>query len=788
MPFNSDIAGGRPRGSTIWAGLNGVGEEIVAHLKPWLAEPAADPALVESTRLLPRLSRTPMLNGHADSGGLTDLRDALGSLLNASQSRHPDHYADRVLLTPHVWLVGDLNAPETNRPGPTVAGVQRLLSELHTPARVYLLLLVRTWGQEDQVRRDAMIRLEGLIDTVTHGPTPGSAPVIPFVISDRDGIGAVYTENDCDVLARRFAEFVLLTDAPHLNLEPIARAFGPSLPIPGGHPERLPVFGGINANGLLWDAAALARQNSERRRQDLTTALEAPVPLSWAPSPPHLERIDLTTAATWPQLDLPRWDPTFGNTPRREFDRVQAVTEDWWQRARRWRHAMRRTFADREAFVIAAAGVARNEYARDLDERARAILDDDSLPGFYAPLARLYQISLADLRVTNRDLRAQVNHDFAGTEHENLDAMTPHPDHQIAGTDQPLIRALERKVNPWLLLQVTLMTGVLTWWWINLIANNLAASALGWLLRAVGGWTAVIPEPVRDWATRALTWSPVDPGRFALYSALAIAGFLLFTSVVTVLRSRIGLERAFLRFEHAARGWRNELAGNLEAALAERERLLALENLAALDELLEERLARLGVVAAAARASLPAPVVSPALNLRLPMALPVAGPLTSGQVFAAVRAFRTRCVTHPGLTSSPEPLFDCLFREAAALAGDPRPDLLSELPSLNGALSRAIPSDHSVHIPPAKTVVQSAPGPPTTVRLLAAPARMAHRLGLDDPDLLILPLADGVEDAFFTLTIQRGFSVERVLLVSETGRRLPEQEATAVEHAVARTS
>jgi hypothetical protein len=381
------------------------------------------------------------------------------------------------------------------------------------------------------------------------------------------------------------------------------------------------------------------------------------------------------------------------------------------------------------------------------------------MPGLFSPLARLYERCQADLWVRRADLKAVPG--ITPALSDAVDPTTiPQPRNALAGGDAPLTDALERKINPWLLAQVTAMTVLLAWFWSATVASNLAASLVGGAIRLVLRLPFVSPAVdgmLRDW----LAWTPVDPLRLWLYLGLIVVVPTIGGAVFTALRSRVGLERAFKRFADAAGFWRDEIAAALPAALADLELTLARGNIAAAEAEVRARAERLDALRQRSERAAAPPPIDPVVSQEIWPAHEAPPPLTELQTEQIIRAFRTNCLDNPGLTGEPEALIRCLYEEAARIAGDPAPDLKLELPTLVSSLAAAAPPVGAVRTRQFSGAIRPEAAEPRFSRFLAAPARVAAGLSPDAVGAAVLPIP--TPDRFYAILVQTGMSARRAL-------------------------
>ncbi len=792
--------GGRPRGSTLWVGLDPFGQEVVDRLGHWLTDDDAGRELAAANRLVPFAP----LPDPADAGDdqppydpAADLvQAAMGDLLSGRQSRAALRYADRQVLVPHVWLVADLGSTETEHLAPWVARLMARLRALHVEARVYLLLRHLSWGRGEEEQLAAAARLRHLTREVLAGNPATGAAAAAFVVSDRDGVLGVYAPDETGAVVHRFADLLLLGDLAHGDAEGQSRVFVPPI---GGGPggwETLPVFGSCAGTAALWDAWGLFREHAEARRAVLVTALDRPAPATFEPKHPSLQPVSSEAAGGWPVLDLPRWSPRFWNGPRQEHDRFTDLTDAWREAAERWRHAMLVTYEDRRSSLAHQSEQARDAYFAELEAIGQQTLDDDSLPGFFSPMRRLYDRAKADLRVRRSDLGRVV----APGDVDPTDATSsvPDPNDALAGADERLVAALERKINPSLMRQVALMTWLLGVAWLALAlwriediwtwfvgrgeptvphvpeppGQNLPGilkvplaffSELGYLVKLA--WYQLedaTHDPIRGWLDGL---QAAGVGKLVLAGvgiALAYGALLLAIAVFTALRQRVVLERAYRDYYDAARRWRDRAAHDLPAKLAARELALSRTNVTVCELVIDERLRALDRLRVQFQQPVAAPPEpDPAIASHIRPAGPPPRPLNDIQVAQILAAFRRTLLDDPGLRAEPAAIAEGLFREASRVAGDPAPDLLLEAHRLRRGLLDGFPPDGAVRCPPLAATMPAEFAPPTVARFVGAPARVAAALRLPPGSPLVVPLA--VDDRFYSVVVRSGMSARRVL-------------------------
>ena len=770
-----------PRGSTAWVGLDEFGGQIVARLGRWFGEEGPGLDLASANRLLPRLTlpiaadEPPVAsNGAGASAGLTlfaeaattpydpagdRIQEAIASLLAERQSRQALAWADRDILAPHVWLVADLASAEIAGLAPWLTALERRFRSLQVEARIYLLLRYRSWGLPGEEQAEIVQRLQVLVTEVLERGRPGQGVMTAVVVSDRDGIGGLYSEQETTAVMQRFTDLVLLGDIVHKGGSGLSSLSGGASRPAAADWAALPAFASVAGDALEWDAPALFRENAERRRQRLLSALDDPAPRNFAPDHPHLERVSLAHAA-WPDLDLPRWSPRFWKSSREEFAQGSELLDRWIADAQRWRHTLRVAHEDRRTHVEHQAERVYRTYLRDLDDLTRSTLEDPALPGYFGLMQRVLERSAADLRVRQADLGY----------HNPTDDPRPHdagairePKAVMADAEERLVQALERKVNPLLLLHVAVATFLLSWVWTVTILKHLPQTFLGRALQALGMLPA-LPSTARSWLSDASGWQPVSEAQLWFWSGLVLGLPLLALSVYVALRQRMLLERAWKQVHDRAKAWRNTALGRVQADLEWTEAALAWTNVdAAQGEVAarQEQLQRLRALAQ--QGAMPQHEPDPAIGGHILPAKRPPPPLTDLQVSQIVAAFRRVRADDPGLRSAPRDMIHGLFQEAARIAGDIEPDLRLELPALQRRIAAAMPPDGAVRVQQLDSD-QAESAPPPVVRYLAAPERVAAELRLSQ-DVTLAPIP--VDNRFYAVIVQSGMSARRVLSLPE---------------------
>lgn len=706
------------------------------------------------------------------------VQEALASLLASQQSREALIWDDREVLVPHVWLVADLDSPETEGLAAWVESLYRRFRTLNVEARVLLLLRYMSWGKPDAANLLVHERCRLLVDRLAGETTPGRTNAMIYVVTDRDGVGNRYSDAESSGLVERALDVLMLADLAHGGDVGAERAF--QAPAGGGPDgwETLPVFASMAGACLLWDAPAIARENAERRRVQLFEALASPAPAGYEPAPPDLQQIKLAESGSWPQLEVPTWSPRFRRTAMAEDARVTDLTATWLRLASDWRHAMLVTHLDRKDNLEFRAQSALSAYLRDLDGRERSVLDDSSLQGFFAPLHRLYDRATADLHVRHADAsRAAGTHD--GDERKTLDAVSlvKPPAEYMAKSDQKLIQALERKINPALLVQVTLMTIGITWLIAGTLANDIARFFAN---------DAVVPEfpsprtaeSLGTWLQGVVDWAHGKAGAFirglvGLWNAPSRQEVWLWVGIVTVvslvatavflaLRQRVALERAWNVIYRRAGEWRNETMRALPADIKHSEVLLTEANIAAALEEIVRRRELLRAFEAEGRIAISdAPRPDDAVTGHIRPARATPPPISPLVVSRIVAVFKRRCGDLPTTNWEPKRLLDQLFTDAAEQAGDPTIGLRDEIPLFRKRVLTSMPPDGAVRVQQLGSTHRAEFAPLRVARFLGVPSGVKHEFVRDPERVTVVEIP--LDDRFYTLVVQTGMSARRVL-------------------------
>jgi hypothetical protein len=811
MPSKATRPDRRPRGSSVWVGLDPFGDAVVARLSRWFDASPDGVELGAANRQLPGLR---IGSGEADIGApgpeelhsdvllepeelaeseppvdlaAKAIEDALGEVLSAPQSRKALIHDDREVLVPHVWLIADLDSEETAGLAQWTEALYRRFRSLNVEARVLLLLRYMSWGKPESVSAGAMARCRLLVEHLVGHTTPGRTNAMIYVITDRDGVGNRYSSAESTGLVGRATDLLLLSDLAHGGDVGAERAFQAP---PGGGPggwETLPVFASMAGACLLWDAPAIARENAERRRQQLFQALSAPTPGSYEPAPPDMQQIRLTETGSWPQLDIPTWSPRFWRTPTAEDARVRDLTDTWLRHAAEWRHAMLVTHRDRSDNLDHRATSALAAYLGDLDSRERSVLDDPSLQGFFAPLHRLYDRATADLQVRRDDSRR--GKEAPAEERESFDAVTrvKPPDEAMTGADAPLIRSLERKINPGLLLQVTAMTIGITWFVVAFIATAVA----GWFDELgeepelplfefnwdqFKAWFETLGEMIRfqtvSIVNRIVGWFEApEKGEIILWVGLFTVVPLVAIAVFLALRQRVVIERAWNAAYKKMRGWRDTTMRTLPAHISDVEQKLTDDNIATALAEIARRRERLRAFEAAGRTPVPdGPTEDSAVTGHIRPARPAPPPLSALVVSRIVAVFKRRCAMMPGEDWAPDRLLAQLYDDAAEQAGDPVIALRDEIPLLRRRVLTSMPPDGAVRVQQLSTTRRAELSPLRVARFLGVPAGSIAEFKRDPERVTVVETP--MDDRFYTLVVQTGMSARRVL-------SLPHVDSTA---------
>lgn len=755
----------RPRGSAVWAGLDPFGDEVVSRLPRWFTDDAIGQALQDANQILPGLRIVADAGdaappGTLESDTLTEhdaapppeeagavairrIENAVAALLAAQQSRAALAWADREILTPHVWLVADLCSPETAMLATWLQQLHDRLEELNVEARLYLLLRHLSWGTNRDQQLDAAIRTRSLVEQLVGETTPGRVSIMAYVLTDRDAIGGYYDEAKRETisLAYRLTDLLLLSDAAHGNAPGSEHAFVAPVNGAPGPWETLPIFGSAAAACLQWDTPALERETAEKRRAHLFSLLSAAAPPTFDPDYPHLGSVRLAEEGRWPQLEVPRWSPRFWRSARQEHDRYRDLLDRWIPTAARWRHEMLVTHRDRCRSVDRHAAAVLTEYEANLDTQERRILADDSLRGFFAPLHRLYDRATADLQVQQLELG-----DPPPSPPAPLDPITaiPLPKAALASTDDKLVTALERKINPWLLLQITLMTIVITWGlaaWVFLELKQKLPDTED-VAEFLGAYESDPARNLAEWLIAVVGAVP-DDAQIILYTGIPIIAMVIAIAVLTALRQRIVLERAWnIPYRRSSR-WRDAATRALQEDVRGVEQSLARANLSAAEAMIVARRERLTAFEKLGYKPLAAPPEDDeAITGVLRPAVWSAAGLSDLQIAQIVGRFKQICSRIPSSQWTPE-------------------HLLQELVPVRRRILRSMPPDGAIRVQQLPSTSPAERAAPKLARFLAAPATVAGDLRFEPHVAVVVPLP--IDTRFYTAILQSGMSARRIL-------------------------
>ncbi len=789
----------RPRGLAVWAGLDEFGSEVVSRLDRWFHLHPNGGELAAANRLLPRIAipgaypsdatlddatagsadaptivvDRPPLDATMDQA-IAAVTSALGDLLASPLSREALTWADRDLLVPHVWLVGDIGGPESEDLSSWLVQLFRQLDNLQVEAKVFLLARNLSWSRSASQQQEVTTRIQQIVEHVCGPGQVGDGRMMVFAISDRDRIGGRYSEADTAMVIHRFADWVLLGDIPHSNLTQAARVF--TVPVNDLEEwNQLPVFGSFSARTLHWDAPGLARRNRQNRHDALLAALKEPAARTFAPSAPTLNKPGHGHGVRWPDaIRLPKWSPRFRNSARREFELSQERYHAWLSRARQWRHEMLVAHDDGRSYLEQQASSSLREYLTDLDDATRTVLEDDKVDGFFHPVGRLLEVALADLRVTQKELTTQLEQrppigDRQGNESQPQMPLVERPEAVLAEADHDLIERLERKVTPPLLAIAGVGTFLVLWGW--------GVAAHRW----VTAWqplpytraefmvdhSAPISERLR---TRIqTTGDEVFPRvqeafpsnvQFALWLALGVGLIVTVIAAIIVQRQQVALERSWKRIHDKGKRWRDATISTLKADLQDTENRLARENIQAALEEVEARLERLRALESALESDLRSdPDIDPVIDERIAPSIQPAPELTPLEVAQIVSTFRRGRHDDAAFREDPLQVIEDLFQDAATVAGDPEPQLHREVRHLERSLIRAIPPSGSVRTPPVVKDLEDGSAYVRTASFLAVPMAIAPYLSSNDALCHGIP----VEDRFYAMVVESGMNARHVL-------------------------
>jgi hypothetical protein len=763
----SDRIPERPRGLAVWAGLDAFGEQALAPLRRWVGESSPAPELAEANRLLPRLTIPEEGGGPAAAA----IVSAIGELLASPLRARALDYSDRDVLVIHVWLIGDTQSEETGRLASWLAGFFREMAWRQVEVRVFLVFRNRSWSQPPEAQAEVARRFEALTNDVIARDKPGDGATLVFVVNDRDGIGGRDTDVQTEQTVVQMLEFALLSDAAHRPIAEAGTAFSPpNLPPVGGW-DTIPAFASFATEASRWEAESLNAAAAAHRLGQLRDALEQSSPAGWDPRPPALQQDDLARTLHWRELDLPKWAPRFMAAPIEEYAGLRARIDEWLVKATSWRHDMLVTFEDNRIRIQHTAERSIIDYMADLDGRIRGVLREDAVPGLFSPLKRLLDRSQADLQVRRVDLRQNEPTQEAGEFPTPEDSALPRA--ELADADESVATAIERKINPMMLVQVAALTGLMGWIWLALSAS---AGTAFWpvlaLIEAIAHLVARVPFLPDELQltlasidlTRPLTTN-LDLSNVAghtwLYSGLGLLLPLIAVTVFTAIRQRVKIERAYLVFYRRAAAWRDGLAGDLPTILEVFEYERSVENLMEASMEVSDRADRLEALRlAGVRPIIDKPEPDAFLTRAIIPEAAGLSPLSDQQVEQILRAIRQHCVEDLRFGGDHRAVWQCMYREAARVAGDQVPALREELPSLISDLKRHAPQPGAIKVRQFGGAMRPGFADPRLTSFTGVPAGIAHDLaGRIDSTLLPLP----TPDRFYQVIIQTGISPQWAL-------------------------
>ncbi|MFT4039975.1 MAG: hypothetical protein QM692_17485, partial [Thermomicrobiales bacterium] len=344
-----------------------------------------------------------------------------------------------------------------------------------------------------------------------------------------------------------------------------------------------------------------------------------------------------------------------------------------------------------------------------------------------------------------------------------------------------LVQALERKINPWVLVQITLMTIAITWglvvWTAMAIKQliTLPVARVDFLLLYPDG----LPRRAAAWLLSQIDKIP-DDIPIILYTGIPIIAVVTAIAVLTALRQRIRLEDAWNTPYQTATGWRNAASRALQADVRSVEQALSRANLSAAETMIAGRRARLTAFERLGYTPLTAPPeADEAITGILRPGSWSPRPLSDLQVAQIVAAFKQRCAHIDSAQWAPEYLLQELFAEAAMQAGDPPLDLRQELAPVRRRVLRAMPPDGAVRVQQLPTTSPAERALPTVSRFLAAPAAVVGDLRFEPHVAVVMPLP--IDTRFYTAIVQSGMSARRILSRSTPWDSDPLNPATAPE-------
>ncbi len=664
-------------------------------------------------------------------------------------------------------------------------------------------------------------------DVYQGAPTPFTG-FMAYVLTARDAIGGLYQDTgerrETAGLAYRFSDFIMLTDVPHGHVDTgeeqrpnfadprpgtpplgMERAFvSPTGRRPGGW-ENIPVFASVASNCVLWDGLTVGIENAESRRNQLFAALNTPVPLGYDPNYPEVGVVNVATGAKWPSLDVPRWAPRFWRAARPEYDRVQELIEGFIRDAGKWRHAMLVTHQDRRDHTPTQAHAALDAYERDLNAIERTVLDDSSLEGFFDPLNRIYDRADSNIRIL---LAPPPETAATPMSTEDAIAAAKPPADAMTNADTQLVRAIERKINPLLLLQVLVMTviictTVLSWILIGLRSSyygSFGAISAFWedslrQVRGIGPDALTLENPrfkalvelIQDeWFVgklqqpwlKAFPWKIPgigswladlpEPSQIVLISALIFGVPLVAIGIFTALRQRVKLEQAWRVIYRRATAWRDNIAHRFPKDIEALEAAINRQSLESARDILRRRRAELEAFRILGLTPFTASIDDPhTITKTLRAGIPGVQGLSDLQVVQTIARFKREAASLPSQRWTAGYLLDMLRAQAAEVAGDVVPSLGDELPVHRRTILTSMPPDGAVRRPPCATTDPHGFAPPAVVRFLSVPGEVIEPFVRTNPDLVtVLPLP--IEDRFYTVVIQSGLTASNLFSCTDT--------------------
>lgn len=764
---------GLSRGLNVWVGLDQLGGEVVGRLNRWFQPDAVGRELGMANQLLPQLflphalgDMTAPSSGAPAGEAVQAIATAVATLLGSELGRQALARSDYDLLTVHLWLVIDIDATEAAHLGRWVARLQGQLAALSVQFRTFVLLRNLSWQRSAEQEAAVSQRIRALVDETTGPDRSGEGRTMVFVVSDRNAIGGLSTPRDTTQLIHQFCDVVLLADLARNAGQGADFSFNPphsDIDLPWDH---RPVFASLAADAFVWDGVGIARRNAEQRRHALLRELSSTVSTSFQPTPPTLPELIPTEAVRWPEVRLPSWSPRLSQSAIEAFGESQAVLDNWRARATRWRHDMLVTHQDARVGIDRRAAVSIEGYTTELDDRTRTVLSNEGTRGLFDPVRRLLERATSDLAVVRRDLPPLppiMTRDGPTDDRDEAPAIDS-PTEVVAGKDRRVVAQLERKVNAPLLTIVATLTFLFLWGWTVYAAHrllawdppaNLAASDDGakGLRSALNSFRNTRLPDIRD----ALPTMP----QVMIWSAVAYALIIGLVLVVIVWRQRVALEQAWGLVYRAARSWRTDAQQRLTADLRVREVRAAHAVVERLQTEVQERLRRLDVLQRhLARAGTPADHADPAITAYVMPQIPPPPNLTDVQINQIAMAFRRHQHDDPAFRVEPERMSQRLFEIAAAIASDPRPDLVNDIPSLRLRVANTVPPRGAVRTQqPILEPLDDELAQQQFGQYAAVPGQVTAQLTAIGRALVATPTAD----RFYGVTILSGLNARRIL-------------------------